>query len=346
MTLHNAPTDILKTNFDAANGIRGLAVLIVLIAHSVGMFFPNIGSMIPGTGKLGVWLFFSLSAFLLTSNFVYKGFSAEQIISYVIGRTIRIFPLYIIAVFTYYFFGYYGFEFIEKLLLLDTPWGHLWTVSVEFKYYFLLPFIALLLIKGNELLGGKAVVFLSAILITIHQVLYPYFNVHPSSTDMSDYVSAFIPGMAVSLLLPYSKKLQTWLLTLLTIIVLISILISIPAIRLAIFGIPVDNYLLNKHLHFAFAWAIFIWLTVHGRGIIGLAMTNKAIMLIGKWSFSIYLFHWLIYTQMLVKNTGSVIFSVLAPLSAIALGMIVYYSVELPIEKVRHSIMRIIAQKK
>lgn len=345
MKVQSDATGFLRPNFQAANGIRGLAVLIVLIAHSVGMFFPNIGSMMPGTGKIGVWLFFSLSAFLLTSNFIYKGFSAEQMVSYVLGRTIRILPLYAIAVLTYYYFGYYGLDFIKKLFFMDTPWGHLWTVSVEFKFYFILPIIAFVLIKVDKLFGKKAVIMASATLILTHQIFYPYYAVQPSSTDMTDYISAFIPGMAVSLLLPYNKKIQPWLLSVISILVLSLIFISIPAIRLAIFDVPVDSYLLNKHLHFAFLWAIFIWLTANGRGIVGLAMTNKIIMAIGKWSFSIYLFHWLIYTQMLVKNTGSVVFSILAPLSAIALGMTVYYSIEFPIEKTRHLIMRKIVRK-
>ncbi|MGC0983477.1 acyltransferase [Pantoea agglomerans] len=345
MKVQSDTNGFLRPNFEAANGIRGLAVLIVLIAHSVGMFFPNIGAMMPGTGKIGVWLFFSLSAFLLTNNFIYKGFSSDQVISYVIGRAIRILPLYSIAVFTYYYFDYYGFDFIKKLFLMDTPWGHLWTVSVEFKFYFLLPFIAFILIRANKLFGNKGVILTSAILVIAHQICFPYLKVQPSSTDMLDYASAFIPGMAVSFLINSNKKTQPWLLSVMAVFILCVILISIPAFRLAIFGMPVDNYLLNKHLHFAFLWSIFIWLTVNGRGIVGSAMTNKVIMAIGKWSFSIYLFHWLIYTQMLIKNTGSVVFSILAPLSAIALGMAVYYTIEFPIEKTRHLIMRKIVRK-
>ncbi|MEE8508864.1 MAG: acyltransferase family protein, partial [Myxococcota bacterium] len=49
-------------NLDALDGIRGLAVLLVLASHT-GAF------QLQGHGGVGVWLFFGLSAFLLTMPF-------------------------------------------------------------------------------------------------------------------------------------------------------------------------------------------------------------------------------------------------------------------------------------
>jgi len=52
-------------HFDALDGLRGLAVLVVIASHlsNVGLL-PQPG--LSGTGKAGVYLFFVLSAFLLT----------------------------------------------------------------------------------------------------------------------------------------------------------------------------------------------------------------------------------------------------------------------------------------
>ncbi|MCG8591682.1 MAG: hypothetical protein MJE66_20480, partial [Proteobacteria bacterium] len=50
------------TNLDALDGIRGVAVLIVVASHTDGLGLE-------GHGGAGVWLFFGLSAFLLTRPF-------------------------------------------------------------------------------------------------------------------------------------------------------------------------------------------------------------------------------------------------------------------------------------
>lgn len=48
----------------AAEGIRGVACLLVLVAHAVTMFFPRSVPYLSGSGKIGVWPFFVLSAYL------------------------------------------------------------------------------------------------------------------------------------------------------------------------------------------------------------------------------------------------------------------------------------------
>ena len=54
-----------QRHLDALDGLRGLAVLVVIGSHlsNVGML-PRPG--LSGTGKSGVYLFFVLSAYLLT----------------------------------------------------------------------------------------------------------------------------------------------------------------------------------------------------------------------------------------------------------------------------------------
>lgn len=54
--------------FEGADGIRGLACLIVLCTHAVAMFFNSTYMALAGMGKVGVWLFFVLSAFLCNNS--------------------------------------------------------------------------------------------------------------------------------------------------------------------------------------------------------------------------------------------------------------------------------------
>ena len=48
------------------DGIRGMALIFVMLTHMISAEAP----LIPVTGKLGVWLFFVLSSFLLSSYFL------------------------------------------------------------------------------------------------------------------------------------------------------------------------------------------------------------------------------------------------------------------------------------
>lgn len=76
----------MQGRYEGADGIRGLACLIVICVHGSAFFFPDTGHYLAGTGKIGVWLFFVLSAFLLTSKFIRSGFAARLVVGYAVGR--------------------------------------------------------------------------------------------------------------------------------------------------------------------------------------------------------------------------------------------------------------------
>ncbi len=96
------------------------------------------GWHLAGTGKIGVWLFFVLSALLLTRNFVNTGFGMDRLISYGGSRVIRILPLFIIAVLVHKAFGALGiaaWSDVMAALTFQKGYAHLWTVPVEFTFY-------------------------------------------------------------------------------------------------------------------------------------------------------------------------------------------------------------------
>ncbi|TCL04072.1 acyltransferase family protein [Sodalis ligni] len=326
--------------FPAADGIRGLAILIVLVAHCVGMFFPLIGDKIPGSAKIGVWLFFALSSFLLTNVFVKKGFSIKNISSYILGRIIRIIPLFILTLIVYCSFGYFSANYALAIFKLNTPWGHLWTIPVEFKFYALLPFIAYLLIKVQSNFGSIAMIVAAVMIISIQQWFYPYFEVKSSSTDMTGYISAFIPGMCCALLLSSHVFKKNSVSDFICYVILIGIGLSIPQIRKIFFGIPIDNYLLNKHAHFAVAWSFFIFFALSSNGKINKIFCSQALRLLGRWSFSIYLFHWIVYTEIMKHHMESYVWAFLAFSLAIIIGGLVCSVIERPLENGRHFLMR------
>lgn len=324
--------------FPAADGIRGLAVLIVLVVHAMVMFYPESYNGLAGAGKIGVWLFFVLSSFLLTNIFMHKGFNYKSILSYITGRVIRILPLYAFTLLAYSAFGYFSLQDAFTIFKMNAPWGHLWTIAVEFKFYFILPFIAFLLIK----LSNKPVIMvITAVIIMLAQQLYlPFYEVNPSSTDVTGYISCFIPGMVAAILLANGKTVSNKTSDLILLFILAGVFISIPYIRLITLGVREDGYLLNKHVHFSIAWSVFVYLTLISTGYINKALSFNLLRVVGKWSFSIYLFHWLVYTQISPKHQHSLTASILAMLLSIVIGATIFYAFEKPMEKMRHLLMR------
>src|SRR5690606_5151094 len=87
------------THMAALDGLRGLALLLVVASHGSNMglhFVPGVD--MSGTGKTGVWLFFVLSAFLLMHQFLQLDaqgrLDAGEWWRYAWRRVLRIYPLY------------------------------------------------------------------------------------------------------------------------------------------------------------------------------------------------------------------------------------------------------------
>jgi len=150
-----------RLQIDSLDGLRGFAALIVVFSHTsnAGMFFLPMMDL-RGTGKSGVFLFFLLSSFLLTLPLLSKGksiFSFSVMSHYWQRRFFRIYPLYTLylllgllttAILSTYIGKNVGIPFaldwnqFLRHILLQEGKGVTWSIAVEFKFYFLLPFLA------------------------------------------------------------------------------------------------------------------------------------------------------------------------------------------------------------
>jgi len=144
------------------NGVRGFAVLLVLFSHASNSglsLHPSLS--FSGAGRYGVFLFFVLSSFLLTKQFLDKDFKKGEfkpfVAYYLKRRFLRIFPLFVLSLVVYYMLHTYGYSiypinevvFFKTLLLMEGP-GIFWTIPVEFQYYFIIPIISLAIIKVRK----------------------------------------------------------------------------------------------------------------------------------------------------------------------------------------------------
>jgi len=153
------------------DGIRGLAVLLVLMNHLLTRGDANQGLRsipfkIAEAGWIGVDLFFVLSGFLITSILLRDLGSPHYFRNFYVRRVLRIFPLYygaLIAVFLIvprivgvtpaeqsvighqhfawlYVMNFAPFDFRGGWIHI----GHFWSLSIEEQFYFVWPLILFL----------------------------------------------------------------------------------------------------------------------------------------------------------------------------------------------------------
>lgn len=327
--------------FAGADGIRGFACLTVLLAHIPGFFFQSVAGYFSGTGKYGVWLFFVLSAFLLTSRFVRSGLSAPTIISYSLGRVLRIIPIFIVVALVYWGAKYAGVMSTEdfiRLITFQAGYAHLWTIPVEFKFYFALPFIAFALIWCNEKYGLGAATVVTVLMVVLHQLAWPYWNTPANSIDTAWYLPSFFIGCYAAIIVdPLSKRISSAVSTLIGVGVLVAFLVLSPGGRLVLLGMPLDGWLMDKFIPLSFLWALFVVALADGKGVIGSILKTGFLRRMGAWSYSIYLIHWFFY-QWLSSISHGVFFAAAALLCTVATGAIMFRFIESPIERFRHQL--------
>jgi peptidoglycan/LPS O-acetylase OafA/YrhL len=123
------------------DGIRGLAVVIVMASHAnaVGM---------GGQGSLGVLLFFTLSGFVLMLPFAEhpeRIFQWSTVWRFFANRALRILPIFAVAVLYIRWLIGENWEWATTNLTFAGGWTHLWSVAEEVRFYLLFPFVVALL---------------------------------------------------------------------------------------------------------------------------------------------------------------------------------------------------------
>ena len=155
------------SRYPSLDGIRGLAIILVLL-HNLREGLPidfvggHLFGVIRSTGWIGVQLFFVLSGFLITDGLLKTQTSPNYYKSFFARRTLRIFPLYYVALaFLLVFLPLIGAQpakisatahnQIWYWLYLSNwaqPLGHainglvhFWSLAVEEQFYLIWPFV-------------------------------------------------------------------------------------------------------------------------------------------------------------------------------------------------------------
>lgn len=293
---------------DSLDGLRGLAVLYVIFSHlgSTGRH-PVPGIDFGGSGKYGVYLFFVLSAFLLSLPFFVKdprSFTSRFWANYVSRRFLRVFPLFAIVLFASFLltnagvplpYSIGGRELIAHLFLQEGK-SVLWSIPVEFKYYAVLPVVAL----GIALLLRKRLlpsVFLTFLLVVGAGALWPADASPNSTVNLGYYLPIFVLATFAALVhtkLRFASLGRTarWFLEILGIGCVLASLALVPSVWGTLTGSPVPNSAFHRTfaLHGAL-WSLFVICNLHGVGLLRRALSWAPLRLLGIVSFSVYLLH-------------------------------------------------------
>lgn len=184
---------IAGVHVGALDGVRGLAILLVLVYHfgrSANSFgFSNPLLAASEIGWLGVDLFFVLSGFLITGILYDSQRKPGYFRNFYARRALRIFPLYYGAlvvvvllslawpgagVWGTYSPGWLAFYLTNVLLAVAGPesagiLGHYWSLAIEEHFYLMWPFLVRWGSR-RQLMAAAAAIILGALILRVVMV--------------------------------------------------------------------------------------------------------------------------------------------------------------------------------
>lgn len=352
----NKKPDAYK-QIDSLDGLRGVAVLLVLVSHLSNAGLPLFPALsFSGVGKVGVWLFFILSSFLLTLQFLDKKeeslLSAKVWLNYFTRRFFRIYPLFTVVMLVSWAFsgsGYFGSGYfamdglkdVVSRLTLQTAKGVEWSILVEFRYYLALPVMVLLIAYPlrRNLLYVTLTTIAVVIIADLSRPPIDLFSLRP-------YLSIFILGSFTAYLYwlfrqkAFKLSFKTkWMFEILAVFIAIIIFSLTPSIYSMLTGkiVPLDYWHSDLTL-FAVLWSLFIFSYMNGIGYIESLLSQGYLRVIGIVSFGLYLWHPPVIEYVKQNyHAHSSIQACLALSIALAISCFTYIIVERPFQKIKLS---------
>lgn len=330
--------------------MRAISIIGVLGFH----FFPKVVPM----GYLGVDVFFLISGYLITRQ-IDTRFDVERkklsLLTFYEKRFLRLFPATVLPIiFLYFFFLIFGshdyfveickqilfsmfglanYHFFEntgyfQLNARSLPLLHFWSLSIEIQFYIIFPLVFIAFKLRHKV--GQGIILFCLVLTLVLGVLS---DLNFTTSYFSSYIR--FSEILLGTIAYYSTKnhkpefpnrKSRFFLTLSFILVFcifVSRINGMPKSLLSIILILTvfSNLLLLNKSHFG------------GRG-----TTHKLLILIGKSSYSIYIYHWIILVTMGYRTpkSNSFLFSIFLLISSLCIGFLSYKFIELSALKNRN----------
>ena len=341
----------VDSQIDCLDGLRGVAVMFVMLSHLSGFgmhLIPGVNFM--GTGKFGVWLFFVLSSFLLTSQLLHKSdsiLSGRVWLNYGMRRILRIFPLYSVVLSASCLFA--ATPYFEPLdwrgalrhLAMLAGNGVFWTIPVEVKFYAVLPVIVLCCVQILKMRFWAVSIFYIAAVFVF--AIWPLPSVR---FGLGRYITVFLTGMyaahlnycvlnsgyKVPALMRRIADMAAWAITMMFVIMT-------PDILSRISGAPISiKYFFASFTKLGILWAVFLLCVIHGSGGFRRVLSSPVLRLLGILSFGMYLWHMPVcnFLQRHLHLPGT-LKAYLSLLCVILVALVSHILVERPLMRIRLS---------
>jgi peptidoglycan/LPS O-acetylase OafA/YrhL len=221
-----------QKHIPALDGVRGFAVFMVFMfhfgggTHSTNAFMRAFGYLNKG-GWCGVTLFFVLSGFLITGILWDSNSNYHWWRKFLARRTLRIFPLYFLALLLVVLASIHGgglrgtlsgiwipllfleniphLQQISQALPSPLPIFHLWSIAVEEQFYLLWPFVLQWARTGERARLLCVAVFFVSLLFRVSVALAT-----PGSDLWTDFLVTQAGALAAGGWLALSRRSPDW----------------------------------------------------------------------------------------------------------------------------------------
>jgi len=218
--------DVKSRAIPSLDGLRAIAVLMVVLGHSHSPWMDNIPfNRSFRNGGLGVGMFFVISGFLITHLLLKEQNKSGSIDlkRFYLRRTFRIFPpfyVYILVV------SILGLLHLMQIHIMDViaagtyTWnydffpgsyilGHCWSLSLEEQFYLLWPFFIVHLSKSKAIKLSIAIIVASPFIRIVMYFLVPGSREHMDMM-LHTHLDTIMTGCLLSLLIDagYGEKIK------------------------------------------------------------------------------------------------------------------------------------------
>lgn len=302
-----APLQLQTGHLPALDGLRGIAIGLILLHHCFGKLF--------GFCWIGVDLFFVLSGFLITRILLDTKNDAHYLRNFFARRVLRIFPAYYLTLLIVLVLlpllnvslreswpvlldkQVWYWTYTSNWLTVKEGWlpgesmilSHFWSLAIEEQYYLLWPFIVLLI---RERWLPLVIVLLVALSVTL--------RVSNVFANPGYYVATITrwDGLLIGSLLAWMVKHRFALLKKTAVPVGIIAALAV-AVGIAFNPTPEYSNPFMKNAGYTLLAVMFFGLIaaafLRSGNWLGKALTMRPLLWLGKYSYGIYIFHYIIY---------------------------------------------------
>ncbi len=304
----------VRGHLPSLDGVRGIAILMVMIAHFIESDMERVGgplrsvlSAIHSVGFLGVDLFFVLSGFLITGIALDKVGTKGFLLRFYARRTLRIFPLYYLALvivffiypllhvstvptvtnqlWLYFYCSNIGITFFGKVFPFVE---HFWSLAVEEHFYLFWPTLLVLTPHRRLPVLGGALIVLAVVSRFILQH-FGYETYHFTLCRMD----ALIMGGMLALAMRSDAGL-VWVRRLSRVVPVLLVVVALLGVYTLLKTTGLSRYSeILRYSGVAALFTLFVLIAVrtNPRSVLGRVLASRALRLFGLYSYGLYVYH-------------------------------------------------------